>query len=95
MTTKSNEMQKMQIDEISQWLNREEYKVLIASLEICKQGLLQGLTNIILSDVADETVNKNREYIKGQLAVIKAISTKEGVIEILNEAELIEESEDD
>lgn len=95
MTTKQDEMQKMQPEEIKQWLAHPAYKLLVKSLAICKENLLHDLTNLVISDEEDGRLNKDRQYVKGQLAVIKSISDKDNVIEIVREADLIEESEDD
>lgn len=48
-----------------------------------------------MSDAEDEQINNDRQYVKGQLALINAVTDKENVINIFEEADMLEESEDD
>ena len=49
----------------------------------------------MLSEADDKIINDSRKYMQGQLAVIKTLSNKELLIDTIERADLIEESEDD
>ena len=53
------------------------------------------LVELMLSEADDKIINDSRKYMQGQLAVIKTLSNKELLIDTIERADLLEESEDD
>ena len=49
----------------------------------------------MLSEADDKIINDSRKYMQGQLAVIETLSNKELLIDTIERADLLEESEDD
>jgi len=52
------------------------------------------LVELMLSEADDKIINDSRKYMQGQLAVIKTLSNKELLIDTIERADLLEESED-
>ena len=88
-------MQKMQVEEVKRWLNEEQYKLLTEALARCREMLCLELVELMLSEADDKIINDSRKYMQGQLAVIETLSNKELLIDTIERADLIEESEDD